>query len=117
MSNAESITVTTNEKREYWLSQIKQWEGSKLSQRVYCQQAAINYTTFVYWKSNLKAKASDKKKMNFTPVKVISSSLSNSETPRPIQVKLVTGHVVYIPATMDTKDIATLIHLLGKDNA
>ena len=112
MGNTES-SITANEKREYWLSQIKQWEASKLSQRVYCQQTAINYSTFVYWKSNLTAKSTDKRKTNVAPIKIISSNTSNPETPRSIQVKLVTGHVVYIPTTMDTKEIATLIHLLG----
>jgi hypothetical protein len=114
MSATESNTIIPSEKREYWLLQIKQWEDSKLSQRVYCEQEGINYTTFVYWKSNLNAKVTGKKKQNFAPVKVVSS---NPEALRPIQVKLVTGHVVYIPTTMDTKEIATLILLLGKDHA
>lgn len=34
-----------------------------------------------------------------------------------LQIKLVTGHIVYVPTTMGTKEIAALIYALGNANA
>lgn len=37
-------------KQEVWQSHMDQWKQSKLSQEKYCEQAGINYHTFVYWR-------------------------------------------------------------------
>lgn len=117
MSQTSPNTTPTVNKREYWSLQIEQWKSSKLSQQKFCQQAGINYTTFGYWRAALKSKIENGNEKKFVPVKVTTVNQANAEAPRAIQIRLLTGHVVFIPTTMDPKAIATLIHLLGKADA
>ncbi len=100
---------------EHWANHIKCWEESNLSQPEYCKQAGIGYAAFVYWRGKLSAKAKTPH-LKFVPVSVTEKPV-NSETPKSIQIKLATGHVVYIPATLPINDIATLINLIGNIHA
>ncbi len=109
---------TTQSKCAYWQAHVEAWKNSKLKQEAYCLQAGIRYSTFVYWKGYLRDKASEQVKENFLPVKVATSkSIPPEVAPRAIQVKLLSGHVVYIPITMNVNDIGKLIQLMGEAHA
>lgn len=100
-------------KAEQWATHIERWKESKLSQPEYCKQAGIGYAAFVYWRGKQSSKAEAK----FVPVKLAAKSTANHEAPKSIQIKLVTGHVVYIPANLPVNDIVALISALGSSHA
>lgn len=100
-------------KAEQWAAHIERWKESKLSQIEYCKQAGIGYAAFVYWRGKQFSTAGAK----FVPVKLAANKLTNHEAPKSIQIKLVTGHVVYIPANLPVNDIVALISALGNCHA
>jgi len=105
------------DKRDYWSAHIKQWEESKLSQQAYCMQASIKLNSFTYWRSLLRSRLRKDNQNKFLRVKVAANHAISSEVPRSIQIKLLSGHVVHIPTSLDAKEIATLIHFLGVPHA
>jgi hypothetical protein len=50
-------------------------------------------------------------------VKVGSTQQGGVDTPKAIQIKLVSGHVVYIPTTLAVSEIAALLQALGNSHA
>ena len=96
---------------------IKQWEESKLSQQAYCIQSGINLNSFTYWRGKFLSPRLHDAKTQFVPVKVSSDKVQSSDSPLSIQIKLLTGHVVYIPTNMDVNEIAKLINFLGVPHA
>ena len=115
-----SEIVVSNPKQpnreEHWANHIKCWEECNLSQPEYCKKAGIGYAAFVYWRGKLSAKAK-MPHLKFVPVSVTTEKQANKETPKSIQIKLTTGHIVYIPATLPINDIASLINLIGNSHA
>lgn len=112
-----SNNIDKDKHREYWLLHVQQWKQSNLKQKAYCRQAGINYSSFTYWRRILQSELPQAKQQQFVPVKVTTTKELVSAASQVIQVKLATGHVVYIPATMEIEAIASLIHLLGVPHA
>jgi len=110
-------TQPTVSKRELWLSHVEKWKESRLSQEAYCRQAGINYGTFVHWRGVLRSESPEVNQKKFATVKIAASTQLSADAPRAIQIKLLSGHIVYIPTTMGIKEIATLIQALGYANA
>src|SRR5581483_12207258 len=98
MNNNDLIKKPSVKKRDHWMSLLEQWKDSKISKREFCQQAGINYARFMYWQNVLRSPREAKN--NFAPVKIVSAKPSTVEMPQAIQIKLLAGHVVYIPTTM-----------------
>ena len=115
MTTSSIATKQPEPKREYWLTQIKQWQESQLSQQAYCEKAGIKYSTFVYWRSLLLSESRPEPKP-FVPVKLLPQK-AESSTQQFIQMKLHHGHVVMIPCALGIKDIAQLIQLVGETHA
>ena len=111
--STQNITV---DKRKFWLSHVKKWEASGLRQKAYCIDAGISYTSFVYWKSALTASPPLSKQKKFVPVKITTNSTPVAAA-QAIQIKLLTGHIVYIPTNMDMNEIGKLIYSLGVPHA
>jgi len=115
MSDDHSRAI--NQKTD-WVFHSKQWEASKLSQPDYCEQVGINYATFVYWRGKLKQSSQPKSKQHqFIPVKVIANKNMATNPPQSIQIKLASGHVVYLPTTLGIQEIAALLNALGEAHA
>jgi hypothetical protein len=115
MNNPASDVSPTTNKREFWSSHVEQWKEGNLSQQAYCRQAGINYATFVYWRNARLSKSPKENKKKFIAVKVATPSAT--EIPRAIQIKLLNGHVAYIPLSIGTNEIAKLLQLLGNADA
>lgn len=98
-------------KRQYWQDQVKAWQASHLSQTAYCAQSGIKLPTFSYWRSVL-LEPENKKINKFASVKIIKDEVVKKPI-QPIQIKLLSGHAVYLPIEMGLKEIIHLIHLLG----
>ncbi len=66
----DHVTSSDN-KQSLWLARVTAWKDSGLSQKKYCDQEQLTYTTFVYWRGRLKQLADDGStsgKVNFVPV-------------------------------------------------
>lgn len=58
-------------KQQLWSDRIAAWKESGLSQKQYCDQHQLTYSTFVYWRGRLKRLNGDDTtsgKVNFLPV-------------------------------------------------
>ncbi len=111
-------SLSKDKQREYWLAQIEQWKQSNLKQHAYCTKVGINYSAFVYWKGILSSSLSQGEAKTFVPVQLTKHEpAAVTNVVQEIKIKLTTGHVVYLPATMDPKTIAQLIHSLGTPHA
>jgi hypothetical protein len=110
----ESATTQIT-KRTYWQSKIKEWEESKLSQSAFCKQQTINLSTFGYWRSVFLADKNQEKN-KFIPLKMIKDHSENKNKEK-IKIKLLTGHIIYLPLEMNIADIARLIQSLGDGHA
>lgn len=111
--------ASKDEQLAYWTMHIQRWKESNMKQQAYCTQAGISYSTFVYWKGVLTTNSQSEKAKAFVPVKIVSSDAAAPVNPfsQDIKIKLVTGHTVCIPTTLDPKHIAALIHYLGTPHA
>lgn len=113
MSESENKKIN---KREYWQDQIKCWQESSLSQSAFCTKSAINLSTFVYWRGLLRERDNKNINKKFLPINVIKNNSANDPI-QEIKIKLLTGHMVYLPVGMGINEIAKLIHLLGLPHA
>jgi hypothetical protein len=119
MSTNPSIQKTTSrlQSREQWLAHIERWKASNISQQAYCSQQEISLNTFTYWRGKFLSESCDQQ-AKFSPVKIASNKAPiSTETPRSIQIKLISGHVVYIPTTLGLPEIASLINAIGVPHA
>lgn len=116
MNDNSVIKSDQPNKAAHWADHITCWEKSKLSQPEYCRQAGIGYASFVYWRGKLSNK-SKTMPVKFMPVSISPTKSVNTEAPKSIQIKLMSGHVVYIPANLPVTEIAALINAIGTIHA
>lgn len=111
--------ATEASKRAFWFGHIKSWESSQLRQEVYCKQSGINYNSFVYWRGLFLGELAIQKNKNpkkFIPIKLMTPA-PQVDLPRAIQIKLSSGHHVYLPLSMKLDEIAVLLKALGESHA
>ena len=113
----KSLAVNREEQQSYWAMHVQRWRESNMKQEAYCAQVGIKYSSFVYWKSALTPKEKLETKSSFVPVKIEANEKTVTTQSQAIQIKLTTGHVVYLPVTMDPKQIASLIYSLSTSHA
>jgi len=66
--------MTSENKHDFWQRHIEAWSQSKLSQKAYCTQQALSFSSFGYWRTRLNRKTEVRGK--FIPVNVPSVSAS-----------------------------------------
>ena len=116
-TTTKSTDTVRGANRQHWLTRIKEWEESNLSQQAYCTRSGINPNSFTYWRGKFLSSSTSGVKPKFVRVKMAVNHVAAVDAPRSIQIKLLTGHVVYIPANLDVNEIAKLINLLGAPHA
>jgi len=110
MQSKSPSTARSNNKRDDWREHIKRWESSGLPQAAYCSNVGIAYNSFVYWRGVFFSELNPTKRTSsFVPVKLVTAPTMTDFPPQAIQIKLVSGHRVYLPTTMKIQDIATLL--------
>lgn len=72
MSHDSQITIKES-KRRYWSERISAWKSSGLSQKQFCSDNGLNFSTFKYWHVQLKADLT-KEKRSF--IKVASRDMN-----------------------------------------
>jgi len=95
--------MTTSEKITYWQNHIKAWEAGKSSQREYCRQHNLTFSSFGYWRQRLK-------KVPSKAPKLIPVSVSRSASL--ISVVLPTGVRIEAPAHC-LSDILSVVSSAG----
>lgn len=89
--------IQTQNKRQYWQEQIEKWQLSNQSMSVFCRASGIKLSTFSYWRSILlPLENADRDTNIFKPIKIIKDKVIATESNKSIQIKLITGHVVYL---------------------
>jgi hypothetical protein len=117
MSDSNANQKETMSNKTYWADHMKQWEGSGLSQPAYCEQAGIKHSSFVYWRGLLASQSGSTTNKKFIALHVTKNSLTASEGPKSIQIKLLNGHVVHIPLSIAIKEIGELLCAIGASHA
>ena len=99
--------------REFWLSHINACNESGINQAAYCRQQNISYSNFKYWRGILLKENAPPELEKFVAVKLdkLKPCLSES-VPRAIQIKLVSGNIIYVPTTLSMLQIGELIRVL-----
>ena len=115
MQRSDQLTQTNKiDHREYWAAHIEKWQLSNLKQKAYCTQAGISYHSFVHWKTILSKETQSSIAKSFLPVNMIKpESALHSNKSRSIEIKLVSGHVVYLPDSLGAKEIGQILQFLS----
>lgn len=117
MTSQSSNSVNKDHNREFWATHIEKWKQSNLKQQAYCLKEGISYGAFGYWKNLLSPKSSKNNLRKFAPVTITKNEVSQTKSHCEIQIKLVGGHIVYLPHSMDAKEIGLILHYLGTSHA
>lgn len=101
------------EEVKIWQQIIKGWEGSKLSQKRYCKERDINYSTFKGWRYRLLGKGNNKITSllgKLLPVKIKGEETNIDSLLTEIELK-VNKTIIHIPkiTVMQLKDIIGIL--------
>jgi hypothetical protein len=105
---------TKQTKREYWKDQIQKWQDSNLSQAKFCSQEGIKLNTFGYWRGIISSSKNNKTK-NFASIQIIKDI--DLQCDHKIEIKLTSGHVVYLPLKIGIDEISKIIKSFGLSHA
>ena len=88
-----------------------EWETDKRTQKQFCHDNNINYSLFVYWRSQLLSDRGQSRTQKFKPVTV------QPPEPRPSQgaliLKMPNGVVLQIPDGIHKSTLSTTLEALG----
>lgn len=115
-----TITPTPSDRLQtetYWRTHIERCGAGKLSQPKYCAQEGIKYTAFTYWKNRLSSRSLSAQANKFVSVQIAPGKTEKSEAPLSIQIKLLSGNVIYIPANLELTKMVALIQCLSSPHA
>jgi hypothetical protein len=93
--------MTSENKRDFWQRHMEGWHQSTLSQKTYCQQQALSFASFGYWRTRLNRKTD-------TPGKFIPVNLTG--TPTSVKVFLPTGVRLELPAHVLAEVLPVIVH-------
>lgn len=106
-------SLSKNQKREFWESHIKNWEGSGLSQGAYCEAEGIKLVTFCYYRQRLlKSKGQAKAPINF--VTVAKKSASGSQALASLQLMLPNGIRIGVSNEVSESFLKMVLNVAGQ---
>ncbi len=104
-------------KLAYWSEHYRSWQASGLSQRDYCVQAGLSYSSFDHWRRRAREVAGDaapsadtpatQRKRTLVPARLDALSESGG-----IELKSPGGWRITLPATLGQDAIAQLLSQL-----
>ncbi len=77
--------MTSSDKAAYWQQHFTVWQQSGLSQRDYCQQHQLTFSSFGYWRKRLKEKGRSPSKL--VPVSIKPSSTIVISLPSGVRIE------------------------------
>ncbi len=93
--------MTSEYKHDFWRRHIEGWRQSKLSQKAYCQQQDVSFSSFGYWRARLNRKTEARGK--FIPVNLAGVSAS-------VNVFLPLGVRLEIPVHALAEVLPVIVH-------
>ena len=102
-----SDSSTQAGKRQRWQGHISAWQSSGLSQAKYCERHGLSYSTFLYWRSQLKNALLDSQSISFVPVSVKTPSYSSA-----LSIELDSGVCVRIDEAVDLQWLGRVVKAL-----
>lgn len=108
---ADKSELRASETNIDWVSIIKQWKASGISQVAYCEANNINYNQFVYQNARLSARAKASSKL--LPVKITHPEQA-AITPNNFILHYPNGLKLHIPVNAHPEAIKTLINCLER---
>ena len=110
---------TTNQRRaikeRFWRTTVRQWRGSGLSVRAYCEEHGLAEPTFYAWRRTL---AEGEASARFVPVQVLPEARSQTMTDASVgglELVLGAGRVLRVAPGFDGPTLRRLLGLLEED--
>jgi hypothetical protein len=110
------MTGNDKTKLQQWAQHLKDWESSGVTQRAYCEREGLKYSTFDYWRRQIRAtgaavKLTSKrvatKRLTLVPVRLSDKRSADSIVLRTSRWQL------ELPGTVDTAWLASLLRELA----
>ncbi len=99
------------EKQAHWKEVIEKYQSSGLSQKKYCKEHNLSFTTFKYYfyklSHNQKQQAA-----NYQPIKLITTRPSNTERAIKFDIKFPNGMQCSTPSTATREQTMQLLEVL-----
>ena len=98
---------------DYWRGVLEKWSSSGLSQRRFCEERRISFSTFCYWRRRLRETSESGSASSFIPVEI--------KPPRReiglsfYEVRLESGARIRVPFDFESASLLRLIGLLDCD--
>lgn len=77
--------ASSTEKGALWQTHIHAWKESGLSQRAFCHQNQLSYSTFGYWRTRLNRISRDRRKL--IPVALTAPATLNIYLPSGVRIE------------------------------
>jgi hypothetical protein len=101
--------TTLQRKTQLWSERIASWKQGGLSQRAFCDQQQLAFSTFTYWRGRLKKLNSGDDsdgEVNFLPVRF------KQECAAPLTLRINDRHSIEITAGFDPELLARVVRTL-----
>ena len=96
--------------KEYWRGVFGEWSESGLSQRLFCEERGISFSTFCYWRRQLREENEVESQSVFIPVEI--KDPLQSRRPSQYEVHLEAGIRIRVPFDFERESLVRLIGLL-----
>lgn len=98
---------------DYWRGVLEKWSSSGLSQRRFCEERRISFSTFCYWRRRLRETSKSGSASAFIPVEIKPPRRGTG--PSYYEVRLRSGARIRVPFDFESDSLLRLIGLL-EDN-
>ena len=85
--------MTTSEKREYWVTKVREAQSFSGSVKAFCEQQGISLATFGYWKAKLKSQPLTRMSVQPSPFVRVEIERPKSTLPDPKWVAEILVHL------------------------
>jgi hypothetical protein len=104
--------ITTTDKADFWRHHQRNWQGSGLSQKAYCQQHNLSYHVFKYWRVRQKDTTSVENTLpSVVPVHIERGSRFATNAP---SIEIYLGSVkVILPHSLPAHYVSDIVRALA----
>jgi len=89
---------------------MEKWSASGLSQRRFCEERGISFSTFCYWRRRLRGESEVESQAPFIPVEI--KPPNGARRPSHYEVRLESGARIRVPFDFESDSLLRLIDLL-----
>ncbi|MCA9413976.1 MAG: hypothetical protein KC944_22370 [Candidatus Omnitrophica bacterium] len=96
--------------RDHWRGVFEEWSASGLSQRGFCEERGISFSTFCYWRRRLRGESEVESQSPFIPVEI--KDPLQPRHPSQYEVYLEGGIRIRVPSDFESESLSRLVGLL-----